>query len=332
MLSLFREIRIGNVVIPGNIFLAPMAGFTDRAYREICARNGALLCFTEMVSCEGLSYRSGKTVALLDRAPSEHLYGIQLFTASPEKAGKAAVFASAFNPTLIDLNCGCPVPKVVKNGAGSALMRDPQKIGRIVEALTAGCRDAGADIPISVKLRSGWTADEITYLEAAVSAVQAGAAMVCLHPRTRSQGYGGTADWDHITRLAGSIDVPVLGSGDLYTPEDARRMLAQTGCAGIIFARGAVGNPFVFERTRRFLTEGTDPGTPSPSIRASTALEHLDVLTEMKGESVAVREIRKHMCSYTKGLPGSARLRNAIVRAESLAEYRDLLSPYLRQS
>jgi len=230
----------------------------------------------------------------------------------------------------VDINAGCPVPKVVKTGAGSALMREPLRLGRVVETVVRSAGEHLHGIPVTVKLRSGWDSSLINYAECARIAVEAGAAMISLHPRTRSQGYGGKSNWSHIADLAARLPVPVTGSGDLYTPEDALHMLAETKCAAVMFARGAMGNPFIFTQTKSFLTTGTWT-PPEQAERMRIALRHLKMLAEDLGEKRACLEMRKQFCAYTKGsagLPGinrGAALREKIVRASTIAEYRELL-------
>lgn len=299
-----------------------MAGYTDAAFRAVCADWGAVMCFAEMVSAEALSRGSPKTLRLLDRAEDEKLVGFQIFASNPAAAAKAVKAISVLEPDIIDLNCGCSVPKVLKTGCGAALMRNPALIGEIVAAMRGA-----TDIPVSVKLRSGWDASEMTYLAAAQSAVAAGASAAALHPRTRAQGFSGKSDWGHIAELKRSIPVPVMGSGDLFTARDCVRMLEETGCDGLLVARGALGNPFIF-RDARMLLEGTEPPPVSAADRLSTALKHLRLLIGIKGEAVACREMRKHFVSYTKGLEGGAALRQRIVTAKSFSEYERIVAGY----
>jgi len=369
--SLLHPIKIGSLELPGNLFLAPVAGYTDRAFRSICAGMGADFSFTELVSAEALTRnpqhyglgrgsadyaeerggegRGGKKQlssssvplclcvrslsgnAMVARGAEEKCYAVQLFGAEPEVLGRAAALLAPLEPDAVDINAGCPVPKVVKTGAGSALMKDPPRLGRVVEAVVRAAGESLGGIPVTVKIRSGWDNSLINYLECARIAVDAGAAMVSLHPRTRSQGYGGKSNWAFIADLAAKIPVPVTGSGDLYTPEDAGRMLAETGCAALMFARGAMGNPFIFSQVKAFLTDGSWKAPERPE-RLSIALKHLEMLAEDLGERRACLEMRKQFCAYTKGggghpgLNGGAALREKIVRAETIAEYREILS------
>jgi nifR3 family TIM-barrel protein len=268
--------------------------------------------------------------SLIGRGEGEARYGVQLFGSGPQALYEALCLLGPLAPDLIDLNCGCPVPKVIKTGAGAALMRDPPLLGRMVRAAVRASGECLGGVPVTVKIRSGWENGSLNYRECAGAALGEGAAMVSLHPRTRSQGYGGKSDWSLIADLASRIPVPVTGSGDLYTPEDAERMLRETGCAAVMFARGAMGNPFIFPETLSFLETGT--WAPAGfSRRIETALRHLELLAGDLGERRACLEMRKQFCAYTRGsrggLPGGARLRDRLVRAESIAEYRALLAP-----
>jgi nifR3 family TIM-barrel protein len=316
---------------PGNLFLAPVAGYTDSAFRSICAEKGADLCFTELVSAEalvrsparyGLSPQRPAVHPLLARGRAEKRFAVQLFGAGPEVLGKACRLLAPLKPDLIDLNAGCPVPKVVKNGAGSALMRDPSLLGRAVEAMVRSAGESGG-IPVTVKMRAGWDASSINYEECSRAAVEAGAAMITLHPRTRSQYYGGTSEWPFIADLASRLPVPVTGSGDLYTPEDAERMLRETGCAAVMFARGALGNPFIFEATKSLLTKGSWT-PPKSEERFAAGFLHLKMLAGDIGEKPACLEMRKQFCAYTKGIAGGARLREKLVHAQTIAQYGEI--------
>jgi nifR3 family TIM-barrel protein len=353
-MSFYRPLQIGPLRVPGNLFLAPVAGYTDRAFRSICVEEGADFSFTELVSSEALTrnprrYGFGApdrpgpdhpgsewppAAAILRRAPNEGRYAIQLFGAEPEVMYRAALLLAPFRPEAVDLNAGCPVPKVVKTGAGSALMRDPVRLGRIVEALVRASREGLGGVPVTVKLRSGWDAASINYAQCARIAVEAGAAMLSLHPRTRAQGYGGKSDWSQIADLVPRLAVPVTGSGDLFSPEDAERMFRETGCAAVMFARGAQGNPFIFSAARSLLETGAYR-PPEAARRIEAGLRQLELLAADLGERAACREMRKQFAAYTKGcfgapgIPGGAALRERLVRAASIAEYRAILDPFL---
>ena len=366
--NLYHPVKIGSLEIPGNLFLAPVAGYTDRAFRSICAEEGACFAFTELVSAEALyrnfsRYGLGNVlnpdienvasskltvsinnlaltakfekaklpvltaVNLVKRGENEKLYAIQLFGADSESVYKAASLLAPLRPDALDINCGCPVSKVVKNGAGSALMKDPSKLGKITAAAVRASRESLGGIPVTVKIRSGWDSSSINYAECARIAVEEGAAMISLHPRTRAQSYGGRSDWSHIADLVTRLQnhIPVTGSGDLYTPEDAHCMLQETNCAAVMFARGAMGNPFIFSETRSYL-ENNPWEAVLLSKRITTALRHLRMLAEDIGEKTACLEMRKQFCAYTKGMQGGAALRDKAVHAQTIEDYLKLLS------
>jgi nifR3 family TIM-barrel protein len=320
-MDLYRPVAIGSLALSGNLFLAPVAGYSDRAFRSVCIDRGADFTCTEMVSSEALIRSRERTEPLLARAENETRYAAQLFGADPDVMYRAALLLAPWRPDVVDINCGCPVPKVVKTGAGSALMRSPETLGRIVEAVVKASREALGNAPVTVKLRSGWDAASLNYRECGRIAVEAGAALVGLHPRTRTQGYSGTSDWTHIADLASRLGVPVAGSGDLFSPEDAGRMLRETGCAAVMFARGALGNPFIFDATRAFLG-GKDWREPAPQEKLETAFRQLNILVRDRGERNACREMRKQFCAYTRGINGAAALRNRLIHADTVEEYR----------
>jgi len=333
--TLYRPVKIASLELSGNLFLAPMAGYTDRAFRSICAEYGADFSFTELASAEAL-VRGGKpTFDIIRRGENEKRYAVQLFGHDPQTMYKAALALAPFRPEAVDINSGCPVTKVVKTGAGSALMKDPARLGRIVQAIVKASNETLGGVPVTIKMRSGWDSQTLNYPECARIAVEAGAAMITLHSRTRAQGYGGKSDWSHLADLVSRVSVPVTGSGDLYTPEDAGRMLAQTGCAAVMFARGAEGNPFIFPAARSFLTNGCwEP--ESFQERVATAFRHLELLSADIGEKAACREMRKQFCAYVKGppglpgLPGAAALRNRLVQAETIEDFRNILDNFGR--
>jgi nifR3 family TIM-barrel protein len=329
-------VTIGTLCLPRNRFLAPVAGYTDRAFRSLCAEQGAGLCFTELVSAEALTRKSeayisagGATVhPLLRKGDGEKYYAVQLFGASAETMGRAVRLLAPLKPDLVDLNAGCPVPKVVKHGAGAALMKDSAALGRILAAMVKASEEALGGVPVSVKMRSGWDTGSLNYAECARAAVEAGAAMVTLHPRTRSQGYGGKSDWSLIADLAGRLDIPVCGSGDLDSREAARAMLETTGCAALMFARGALGNPFIFSDS---------PPADSARARLEAGLRHLELLAGDIGEKAACLEMRKQFCAYTRGgtgrpgIAGGAAVRDKLVHAQTIAEYRRVIGEWIER-
>ncbi|MDR0320682.1 MAG: tRNA-dihydrouridine synthase [Treponema sp.] len=344
-MSLFRPVKIGSLDLPGNLFLAPVAGYTDRAFRSICAEEGSCFSFTELISAEALYRNYGRyglnflhesslekvsapnaaAVNMVRRGESEKRYAIQLFGAQSESIYKAACLLAPLRPDAVDINAGCPVPKVVKNGAGSALMKDPANLGKIVTAAVRASRESLGGVPVTVKIRSGWDSKSINYAECARIAVEAGAQMISLHPRTRAQNYGGKSDWSLIADLVSRLPVPVTGSGDLYTPQDAQKMLKETNCAAIMFARGAMGNPFIFSASRSLLETGSWESV-SLSARIAAAMRHLEMLSADIGERTACLEMRKQFCAYTKGVAGGAALRERAVHAETVEDYRKIVS------
>jgi tRNA-dihydrouridine synthase B len=334
-MNLYRPVTIGALKLDGNLFLAPVAGYSDRSFRSLCVEQGANFTFTELVSAEALwrnpghyglgeGSRKAGAVSLVSRGLNEPRYAIQLFASDPEAVYRAALLLAPLKPDAVDINAGCPVPKVVRNGAGCALMKDPCNLGRLVEAAARASREALGNAPVTIKMRSGWDSASINYAECARIAVESGAAMVSLHPRTRGQQYGGKSDWSCIADLVSRLSAPVTGSGDLYTPEDARRMLEETGCAAVMFARGAMGNPFIFPATRAFLETGA--WEPAPfSLRMTAAFRHLEMLAKDIGERTACLEMRKQFCAYTKGMKGGAPIREQAVHAQTIEDYRKIM-------
>jgi nifR3 family TIM-barrel protein len=302
-----------------------MAGYTDAAFRSVCVRHGAPMCFTEMVSADALSRNNATTLRLLTRAANERLIGFQIFASSAATAAAAVRRIAPMAPTIIDLNCGCSVPKVLKTGCGAALIRNPHLLGSIVSAMRAE-----TDAPVTVKLRSGWDEGSINYLACAKEAVKAGASLVTLHARTRAQGFDGKARLEHIQKLKEQCPVPLFGSGDLFTPQDCRRMIMTTGCDGVMIARGSLGNPFIFKQTEALLRAQGPWPLISAGTRLQAALEHLKLLSSSVGESKACRDMRKHFVAYTKGMERGAVIRQSVVNAESIAEYEEIVESYLR--
>lgn len=315
------EIHLGNLKLKGNIFLAPLAGYTDKIYRNICLKHGACLAYTEMVSAEGVFRNSTNTLTLMDRGTNETNLAVQLFMPDAQTAQRSVCNVMKYNPQLIDINCGCPVPKVTKTGAGSALLKTPHTIKEIVKVLS---QDTG--LPITVKIRTGWDVESMNYLEVAENAFEGGAVAVCMHARTRSQLYMPTANWEHLSILKSHFpNKVIIGSGDLFTAEDGVRMLKQTKVDAIVFARGAIGNPFIFEQAEAILAEKPIREV-SISEKIDAILEHLNGLCTIMDEERACREMRKHVCAYLKGTPNSAKVRNLIMSATSALQYQSFLS------
>ncbi len=319
--TLFHPVDIGTVRVDGNLFLAPLAGYTDRAYRSICIEHGASFTFSEMVSAEGLARGSEQTENLTRRASNEALFGVQIFMGDASVAQRSLERLMKSMPSIVDINCGCPVSKVVKTGAGSALLREPRKIEEIVRVVKEG-----VDVPVSIKIRLGWDAHSINYLETTDAALAGGVDMISLHARTRAMGYSGSADWEALYDLKRYVSskapsVVVFGSGDLFSPEAAKSMLELTGVDGVMFARGAMGNPFIFSDTHSLLTRGELPAYHSVQERVTVLLQHLHRAGEDVGERTACREMRKHATSYLKGLPHAAKAKQALVKAGTFKEY-----------
>lgn len=303
------SLKIGSLELAENLLLAPMAGITNMPMRLLARGQGAALCFTEMVSVNGLVREGEKSFTLLRSCAADRPLGLQLFGEDPEFLAAGARLSAGFGD-LIDINMGCPVRKVVGSGAGSALLQRPDK----VRAIVAAVRKA-VSLPLSVKIRSGWESRSINFLEIGRIAEGEGADAVTLHPRTRTQMFEGRSDWDHISQLKNVLTIPVLGSGDLFTPEDVLAMLRQTGCDGVMIARGALGNPWIFKQVRA-LQRGGQYALPTPEEVCTVALCHLQLLADHAGEMVAVREMRKHLCWYARGMPGAAQFRAAVNRLD----------------
>ena len=312
--------------IIGPLMLAPLAGYTDKAFREIAESLGADGAVTEMVSAEGLARGGEKTEALLERYPGEKALVMQIFAPSDDPVARCMERLIAHAPSVIDINCGCPVPKVVKTGAGSALMREPGMIGRIVRTIKAA-----TDTPVSVKFRLGWDSSSINYMDFAEEAASAGADMLTLHARTRAQGYSGNADRSAFRTLSGHFSgsgILIYGSGDVFTPEDAAEMIDGYGLDGVMFARGAIGNPFIFRMTKEYMQKGSYT-LPSIGERIETAERHLSLAISYFGEHTACREMKKQLMAYLKGISGAAPAKAAIGRASTEEELRAALHTLL---
>lgn len=304
------------------IFLAPMAGVTDSAFRTVCKENGADVLVTEMVSSRGIYYKDKKTKELLSFSEKEQPIGIQLFGCEPEIMAYAVKEAEQYEPKFIDVNMGCPMPKIVNNGDGSALMKNPALAAEIVEAMVKATK-----IPITVKIRAGYTKETVNAVEFAVLMEKSGASAITVHPRTREQLYTGFANHDITAKVKKSVKIPVIANGDIFTPEDAKFVIDRTGCDHIMVARGSYGNPFIFDNIKSFLKNG-QYGEVSVRERLDTALHQLDVMCSYKEEKQAVLEARKHIAWYIKGLYGGAKLKNKIFQAETKKEIKELLQSY----
>ena len=308
---------LGNKEIAGNLILAPLAGYSDRAFRKVCRKNGAAIAVTEMVSAEGLARDNEKTEELLLRYEGEDELIMQIFAPDKDPVSRSLSRLLAYKPTAIDINAGCPVPKVVKNGCGSALMKTPEKIYEIVSFLKQN-----TDVPITVKFRLGWDYSSINYIEFADAATSAGASALTLHARTRSQNYSGSASYEDIKKLRDHVDKSILvfGSGDVFTPEAAVNMINSCGVDGVMFARGAIGNPFIFKQTSELLKDGSYSPI-SLEERYETMVSHLDDMIYYFGEALAAKEMRKHAAAYLKGVRNANRVKSAIVQANTRVDY-----------
>ena len=315
-----RRLRIGNVELDNNLVLAPMAGVTDLPFRILCKEQGCGLLCTEMVSAKAILYKNRNTRELLEVTPGERPVSVQLFGSDPEIVSDMAHLIEDGPFDIIDFNMGCPVPKVVNNGEGSALMRSPKLAEKIFTALIKKVHK-----PVTVKFRKGFDDSSVNAVEIAKIAEACGMAAVAVHGRTREQFYAGKADWDIIRQVKEAVRIPVIGNGDIFTPEDAGRMLKETGCAGIMVARGAKGNPWLFGRINHYLDTGEVLPGPSMAEIKAMILRHGRMLVQFKGEGVAMREMRGHMAWYTKGMPHSATLRNEINQVETLEGFVELL-------
>lgn len=314
------KLRIGNTVLENNVILAPMAGVTDLPFRVLCREQGAGCVVTEMVSAKAVLYNNKNTRELLQIDPAERPAAVQLFGSEPDIMAEIAARLEEGPYDYIDVNMGCPVPKIVNNGEGSALMKNPERAKEVLTAMVRAVKK-----PVTVKFRKGFNDLSVNAVEFAKMAESCGVAAVAVHGRTREQYYSGKADWDIIRQVKEAVRIPVIGNGDIFTPEDAGRMLKETGCDGIMVARGAKGNPWLFGRINHYLDTGEVLPGPSMAEIKAMILRHGRMLVQFKGEGVAMREMRGHMAWYTKGMPHSATLRNEINQVETLEGFVELL-------
>jgi tRNA-dihydrouridine synthase B len=315
---------VGNLEISGKLFLAPMAGITDMPFRLLCREQGCGMAYTEMISAKGLYYGSERTEELLEIHPDEHPVGVQLFGSDPSIVSEMARKVSDSEVDLIDINMGCPAPKIVKNCEGSSLMRNPQQVRKLISAVVKA-----VDKPVTVKIRKGWDDLNVNAVEIALIAEEAGADAVTVHGRTREQFYSGQADWNIICKVKEALTIPVIGNGDIFTPQAAERMFKHTGCDAIMIARGAQGNPWIFKSIGHYLQTGVL--LPEPTIRQKIAMvhRHLDMVVKYKGEQVGIPEMRKHIGWYLKGMKDSSRMRSQINSMKSVQEIHNALDEYL---
>lgn len=315
--------KIGKVELESNILLAPMAGVTDKAFRMIVKPFGPALMYTEMVSGKGLFYKSKKTADLLTADESEKPVAVQIFGHDADIMAGIANSALEYGAAVIDINMGCPAPKIVNNGDGCALMKSPETAAKVISAV---CR--AVDVPVTVKFRAGWDDKSINAVEFAKVAEQSGASAVTVHGRTREQFYSGTADLDIIKAVKAAVKIPVIGNGDIIDGGSAAHMLEYTGCDGIMVGRAAEGNPWIFKEILAYLKDGTVLPPPDLDERREVALKHLGLLVEFKGEHRGVLEGRKHMAWYFKGVSGGAVLRTALNKAQKYDEMCGLINEF----
>lgn len=322
-----KEISFGKIKLPKYpVGLAPMAGVSDQPYRRIAKSFGCDWLVSEMVSAKGLIYNNQKTEVLMNFLEEERPYGVQLFGSDPEILGIAAQKVEAMGVDFIDFNMGCPMPKIVNNGEGSALMKTPELAEKVISAMVKA-----VEIPVTVKIRLGWSKSQINGVEVAKRLESAGASLIVVHGRTREDYYMGQANWAEIAKIKESIAIPLIGNGDITTPEEAKKMFETTRCDGIQIGRAAQGNPWIFKQVKDYFATGKYEANPQWEERWKILWQHLNYLVDCKGEFVAVKEMRSHAAWYTKGIRGSAHLRKAFSQAHSVEDYQKIGAAYTEE-
>lgn len=319
--------KIGNVQLNNKVFLSPMAGVTDLPFRLICKEKGCGMLYTEMINAKALCYDDENTKKMLKIEDEEHPIAVQIFGSEPEFMGKAAAIMNEYPNEILDINMGCPAPKVIKNGDGSALMRNPKLASEVLSSVVKNSKK-----PVTLKIRKGWDDDSVNAVEISKIAEQCGISALAIHGRTREQFYSGKADWDIIEQIKQTINIPVIGNGDVFEVEDAVNMLEKTKCDAIMIGRGAQGNPWIFKRINHYMETGEILPEPTLEERITTAIKHMNLAVAEHGEYVAVREMRKHIGWYLKGLKNSAKYRDQINKITDYKEVIAMLEEYMEHS
>lgn len=319
--------KIGNVQLDNEVFLSPMAGVTDLPFRTICKEKGCGMLYTEMINAKALCYDDENTKKMLKMEKDEHPVAVQIFGSDPDFMGKAASIMNQYPNEILDINMGCPAPKVVKNGDGSALMRNPKLAAEVLSAVVKN-----SEKPVTLKIRKGWDDDCINAVEIAKIAEECGISALAIHGRTREQFYSGKADWDIISEIKQAINIPVIGNGDVFEVQDAVNMLEKTKCDAIMIGRGSQGNPWIFKRINHYMKTGEVLPEPTLEEKITTAIWHMNLAVAEHGDYVAVREMRKHIGWYLKGLKNSAKYRDQINKITDYKEVIIMLEEYMQHS